>query len=114
MKAQRYIHGLDENQLEKLNFINLDRQPFIELAVEPRALAAFKHRQMLAVEFQNPALSHLILGQTCMALTLELETSFLEVLNTSQIYQITSKVRFVKELANSNLTYVSNIKTHMS
>ena len=24
-KAQTYIHGLDENQLEKLNFINLDR-----------------------------------------------------------------------------------------
>ena len=41
-----------------------------------------------------------------MALTLELETLFLETLNTSQIYQITNKVRFVKGLANSILTYV--------
>ena len=55
---------------------------------------------MLAVEFQNPALSHLILGQTFMALTLELETLFLEALNTSYIYPITSKVGFVKRLAN--------------
>ena len=44
-----------------------------------------------------------------MALTLELETLFLEVLNTSYIYPITSKVHFVKRLANSILTYVSNM-----
>ena len=93
-----YVQGCEKRKLkytptnwieissEKLNFINLNRQPSIELAIEPRALAAFKHRQMLAVEFQNPALSHLILGQTCMALTLELETLFLEALNSSQIY----------------------------
>ena len=24
-KAQTYIHGLDDNQFEKMNFINLDR-----------------------------------------------------------------------------------------
>ena len=35
-----------------------------------------------------------------MALTLELETLFLEALNTSYIYQITNKVCFVKGLAN--------------
>ena len=35
-----------------------------------------------------------------MALTLELETLFLEVLNTSLIYPNTSKVCFVKRLAN--------------
>ena len=35
-----------------------------------------------------------------MALTLDLETLFLEALNISQIYQITNKVRFVKALAN--------------
>ena len=35
-----------------------------------------------------------------MVLTLELETLFLEVLNTSYIYPNTSKVRFVKGLAN--------------
>ena len=44
-----------------------------------------------------------------MALTLGLETLFLEVLNTSQIYPITSKTRFVKGLANSILTYVPNM-----
>ena len=49
-----------------------------------------------------------------MALTLNLETLFLEVLNTSWIYLITSKVRFVKGLVNSILTYVSNIKSYMS
>ena len=41
-----------------------------------------------------------------MALTLDFETLFFEALNTSYIYLIISKVRFVKELANSNLTYV--------
>ena len=49
-----------------------------------------------------------------MVLTLDLETLFLEALNTSYIYPITSKVRFVKGLTNSNLTYVPNIKSHMS
>ena len=49
-----------------------------------------------------------------MALTLELETLFLEALNTSKIYPITSKVCFVKGLAKSKLTYVPNIKLHMS
>ena len=44
-----------------------------------------------------------------MTLTLELETLFLEVLNTSQICPITSKVRFIKELANFILTYVPNM-----
>ena len=39
-----------KNCPKKQNFINLDRQPSIELAIEPRALAAFKPRQMLAVE----------------------------------------------------------------
>ena len=44
-----------------------------------------------------------------MVLTLELETLFLEVVNTSWIYPITSKVCFVKGLANSTLTYVPNM-----
>ena len=44
-----------------------------------------------------------------MALTLELETLFLEILNTSQIYPITRKVCFVKGLANFKLTYVPNM-----
>ena len=91
---------LMKNSPEKLNFINLDKQPSIELAVEPRVSIAFKPRQMLVAELQNPALSDLILGQTCMALTLELETLFLEALNTTKIDPITSKVRFVKGLAN--------------
>ena len=49
-----------------------------------------------------------------MTLTLELKTIFHEALNTSYIYPITSKVCFVKGLANYKLTYVSNIKSHMS
>ena len=44
-----------------------------------------------------------------MALALEIETLFLEALNTSYIYLITSKVRFVKGLANSILKYVPNM-----
>ena len=44
-----------------------------------------------------------------MALTLGLEALFLEVLNTSYIYQITSKVHFVKGLANFTLTYIPNM-----
>ena len=36
-KTQTYIHGLDENQLEKLNFINLDKYPIYRATVEPRA-----------------------------------------------------------------------------
>ena len=40
-KAQTYIHGLDENQLEKLNFINLDRYAICRAAVEPQAEIAF-------------------------------------------------------------------------
>ena len=40
-----------------------------------------------------------------MALTHELETLFLEVLNTSWIYPITSKVCFVKRLANYTKSY---------
>ena len=44
-----------------------------------------------------------------MALTLGLETLFHEVLNTSLIFPITSKVRSVKGLDNSILTYVPNM-----
>ena len=44
-----------------------------------------------------------------MALTLELKILFLEALNTSYIYPITSKVHFVKGLANSILTFIPNM-----
>ena len=44
-----------------------------------------------------------------MVLTLELKILFFEVLNTSYIYPITSKVRFVKGLANSTFTYAPNM-----
>ena len=44
-----------------------------------------------------------------MVLILKLETLFLEALNTSYIYPITSKMHFVKELVNFILTYVPNI-----
>ena len=33
-----------KNSPEKLSFINLDRQPFIELAIKSQALVAFKPR----------------------------------------------------------------------
>ena len=39
-----------KNSPEKLSFINLDRQPSIEIAVDPWALVAFKSQQMLAIE----------------------------------------------------------------
>ena len=41
-------------------------------------------------------------GPIFMALILDLNNMFLEILNTSQIYPNTSKVHFVKELANYN------------
>ena len=44
-----------------------------------------------------------------MVLTLGLETLLFEVLNTFEIFPITSKMRFVKGLTNSILTYVSNM-----
>jgi len=51
-----------------------------------------------------------------MALTLELEILFLEALNTSYIYQIISKMCFVKRLVNyiKIVTYVPLIESQMS
>ena len=101
-KPKHILMDWMKNQLEKLNFINLDRQPSIELAVESQAKTTFKPRQMLVVELAVElaveffALSDLIFGQTCMVLTLEFEILFLEALNSSQIYPVTSKVCFVK------------------
>ena len=74
----------------------------------------YKSQQMLATSwnsstsldrcqlsrFNDRHFSDLNLGQTCMTSTLELETRFHEILNTSQIYPNTNKVRFVKGLAN--------------
>ena len=48
-----------------------------------------------------------------MALTFDLNNMFIEVLNPSYIYQITSKVHFVKRLANY-IKYVPNIGYHNS
>jgi len=44
-----------------------------------------------------------------MVLTFGFELLFLEALNTSWIYPITSKVCFVKGLANFTLTYIPNM-----
>ena len=52
----------------------------------------------LETSFNELALFSLNLGQTYMGLTLDLETKFLKVLNA--FYPNTSKVRFVKGLAN--------------
>ena len=82
-KAQTYNHGLEENSPEKLNFINLDRYPICRAAVEPQAGTALQVSIDASCQVLMNITFHLNLGQTCMALTLELETLFLEVLNTS-------------------------------
>ena len=41
-KPKHILMDWMKNQLEKLNFINLDRQPSIELAVKPWASTTFK------------------------------------------------------------------------
>ena len=67
-----------QNRTRILFFIKLDRQLSVEV------LSRFNEQHFFSLN----------LGQTCMSSTLE--TQFLEVLNTSQIYPNTSKVRFVK------------------
>ena len=98
---------------KNLIFKNLDRQVICQELLSINLKQFFKPQQILtieiAVKFEKPVLLHLNLGHICMALTLELETQFLEVLNTSQIYPITSKVCFVKGLANSIMTFVPNM-----
>ena len=65
-----------KKKLENFSFINLDRYLSVELpalSLDRCKLSSFNEQHFL----------QLILGQTCMTLTFELEILFLEVLNTS-------------------------------
>ena len=58
--------------------------PIYGAAVEPWARIALQGSiDGLLLSFNEQHFLHLNLGQTCMASTLDLETQFLEVLNTS-------------------------------
>ena len=102
-KPKHIITDQSQNRCEILFFINLDRYPICRAAVESRGQnnsSSSIDSQLLGQLSSSNELAHfnLNLGQTCTALTLDLETKFLEVLNTSQIYPNTSKVHFVNGL----------------
>ena len=99
-KPKHIITDWMKNKLENLSFINLDRYQFVELPSSHEIQTTLSLDRCQLSSFNEKHFSHLILRQTCMTLTLELETLFLEVLNISQMYPNTSKVRFVKGLAN--------------
>ena len=104
-KLKRTIMDQSQNRIEILFFINLNIYPICRAFVKPRASIALQvsidsQLSSQLSSFNEQHFLHLNLGQTCMALLLDLETWFLEILTTSQIYPITSKVRFVKKLAN--------------
>ena len=71
-----------KNKLENLSFINLDRYLLIELQSSHEIQTALTLDRCKLSSFNEQHFLHLILGQTCMTLTLELETLFLEALNT--------------------------------
>ena len=104
-KPKHIITDQSKNRTENLFFINLNRYLICRDAVEPRGQNSSSSQidsqlssQLLS--FNDRHFSDLNLGQICMTSTLDLETKFLEVLNTSQIYPNTIKVHFVKGLAN--------------
>ena len=99
-KAKHIITDQSQNRTRILFFIKLDRYLSVEmLSSSYRApgleqLLSLIDSQLL--RFNEQHFFSLNLGQTSTSSTLDLETQFLEVLNISQIYQNTSKVRFVK------------------
>ena len=103
-KLKHIITDWSQNKTGILFFINLDKCLSVELLLS--SCQATRLEQLLKLDRYQPSSFNdmhffsLFLGQTCMTLTLDLEAQFLEVLNTSQIYPNTSKVRFVKGLAN--------------
>ena len=99
-KLKHIIMDWMKNSPKKMSFINLNRYLSVELLSSHWIQTTLSLDRCQLSSFNEQHFSHLILGQTCMVLTLELETLFLETLNTSQIYPNTSKVRFVKGLAN--------------
>ena len=93
-------------RFEILNSRNLDRS-YLSSLIKPRQIAICREAVELFVRGCRaicPALMnsflHLFFGSIFMALILDLNNMFFEILNTSQIYPNTSKLRFVKELAN--------------
>ena len=105
---QIYKHG-PKIRSENSNFVILDRQ---YLSSSCRDLDRQLSIRICPTLMKNS--SSLVSWTNLHGFNTRLELLFFEILNTSQIYPITSKVRFVKGLANSNLTYVPNIKSHMS
>ena len=73
-----------QNRTRILFFVKLDRYLSVEMLSSQ--LQSFNEHHFFSLN----------LGQTCMFSTLDLETQFFKVLNTSQIYLNISKVRFVK------------------
>ena len=100
-KLKHIITDQNQNRTENLFFHKSRQMPIYQAAVEPWDWNSFLSSidDQLS-SFNDRHFFSLFLGQTRMILTLDLETQFLEVLNTSQIYPNTSKVCFVKELAN--------------
>ena len=100
-KPKHIIIDQSQNRTENLFFLNLNRYLICRAAVEPRGWnSSSSSIDGQLSSFNELALFSLNLGQTCMTLILDLKIRFLEVLNTSQIYPNTSKMRFVKGLAN--------------
>ena len=72
-----------KKKLENFSFINLDRYLSVELPSSHGIQTALSLDRCKLSSFNEQHFLQLILGQTCMTLTFELETLFLEVLNTS-------------------------------
>ena len=77
-KPKHTIMDWSQNRTETLFFINLDRQLFVELLSSHEARTTLKARQMLVSSFTDIHFLNLNIGQTCMTLTLDLKTRFLE------------------------------------
>ena len=100
-KPKYIITDQNQNRTKNLFFHKSRQMPIYRAAVKPRDWNSFLSSidDQLS-SFNDRHFFSLFLGQTRMVLTLELETLFLEALNTSQIYPITSEIHFVKGLAN--------------
>ena len=123
--TQIHKHG-PKIRSENLNSRNLDRylnkQNMLSL-IKPRQIAICRAVVELFVRTCRaicPALvnsfSSLVSWYNLHDFNTRLELLFFEVLNTSQIYPITSKVHFVKGLTKLHkmLTYIPNIESHSS
>ena len=100
-KLKHIITDQSQNRTRILFFIKLDRYLSVEQLSSHgwNSFLSSMDSQLSSqlLNFNEQHFFNLSLGQTCMSSILDLETQFLEVLKTSQIYPNTSKVRFVKE-----------------